>query len=112
MSAEGGERQSDLGGGWGGPRSKPQLSSVTQFRILCFLFFKFLLVFFFSLLVVVGSFFIVFFLSSFLSFSFFLPVFSGPPLHHMEAPGARGRIGATAASLHHSHSHMGSEPHL
>ena len=25
---------------------------------------------------------------------------------------ARGPIGATAASLHHSHSHAGSEPHL
>ena len=25
---------------------------------------------------------------------------------------ARGLIGATAASLHHSHSHLGSEPHL
>ena len=25
---------------------------------------------------------------------------------------ARGRIGAVAASLHHSHSHVGSEPHL
>ena len=25
---------------------------------------------------------------------------------------AKGQIGATAAGLHHSHSHMGSEPHL
>ena len=32
----------------------------------------------------------------------------------MEVPrlGSKGRIGATAAGLHHSHSNEGSEPHL
>ena len=51
----------------------------------------------------VGNLFIFFF------FFFFSLVFLGPHLQHMEA---RGRIGAVAAGLRHSHSNTGSEPHL
>ena len=87
-----------------------------------------------AILLLILSFFSSFlFLSFFLSFSFlpsFLPS-SLPPslpslslfsfflfLLSMAAPAvyggslARGRIRATAAGLHHSHSNSGSEPHL
>ena len=46
--------------------------------------------------------------SPFFFFSFFL----GPHPQHMEVPVLWGQIGATAASLCHSHSNTGSEPHL
>ena len=40
-------------------------------------------------------------------------VFLGPHAWHVEVPSrARGRIGAVAAGLHHSHSNAGSEPRL
>ena len=42
--------------------------------------------------------------------TFFFFLFLGLQSRHMEVPWARGQIGATAASLRHSHA--GSEPHL
>ena len=42
---------------------------------------------------------------------FFFLLFRAAPAAH-GCSQARGRIGATAASLHHSHSHTGSEPYL
>ena len=39
-------------------------------------------------------------------------VFLGPYPWRMEVPQARDQIGTTAASLRHSHSHIGSEPHM
>ena len=45
------------------------------------------------------------------SFFFFLLFFRAVPVAHGGSQ-ARGPIGATAASLHHSHSNAGSEPHL
>ena len=47
---------------------------------------------------------------SFLFVSFFL-LFGAAPAAHGGSQ-ARGLIGAPAASLHHSHSNVGSEPHL
>ena len=41
---------------------------------------------------------------------FFCFLFRAAPMAHGGSQ-ARGRIGAAAASLHHSHSNMGSEPH-
>ena len=45
-------------------------------------------------------------------FFFFLLAILGPHLWHMEVPRLGGLTGATAASLRHSHSNAGSEPHL
>ena len=42
---------------------------------------------------------------------FFLFLFRAAPMPYGSSQ-ARGRSGATAADLHHSHSNMGSEPHL
>ena len=42
----------------------------------------------------------------------FLFCFLGLPPQHKEVPRLGGQIGATAASLHHSHSNAGSELHL
>ena len=48
----------------------------------------------------------------FFSFSFSFFVFYRAALAAYGGSQARGRIGATAAGLHHSHSNMGSEPRL
>ena len=42
---------------------------------------------------------------------FFFLIFSAPPLAYGSSQ-ARGQIGPAAACLHHSHSNLGSEPHL
>ena len=47
-----------------------------------------------------------------LEVALFFFVFLGPNLQHMEVSRLEGRIGAVAASLHHSHSNTGSEPRL
>ena len=44
--------------------------------------------------------------------SVFVFCFLGAPLSAYGSSQARGRIGVTAASLHHSHSNVGSEPFL
>ena len=60
----------------------------------------------------------VFFLKISLSFSFlFSPrppffFFLWPHLQYMEVPRLGVKLGDVAASLHHSHSNVGSEPHL
>ena len=54
--------------------------------------------------IVIGLLFIVLFLFLFLLFRAAPSAYGGSQ--------ARGQIGAAAASLHHSHSHAGSEPHL
>ena len=46
------------------------------------------------------------------SLSLFFFAFWGPHLQHMEIPTLGSQIRTTAASLHHSHSNLGSEPHL
>ena len=46
----------------------------------------------------------------FLVFCLFAFVFLGLHPHHMDVPKARGRTGAVAAGLHHSHSNAGSKP--
>ena len=55
-----------------------------------------------------------YFFSSFLSFSFsfvFVCLFRALSAAYGGSQ-ARGQIGAAASDLHHSHSNMGSEPHL
>ena len=55
---------------------------------------------------------IFFFLTSFFFFFFFFfCIFRAAPAAYGGSQ-ARGLIGAVAAGLHHSHSNMGSEPHL
>ena len=56
----------------------------------------------------VHGFFLVFF---FLGFFFFLAFVRAAPVAYAGSQ-ARGRIGAVAASLGHSHSNSGSKPHL
>ena len=53
---------------------------------------------------------IILFPNGILIFFFFL-IFSAPPLAYGSSQ-ARGQIGPAAACLHHSHSNLGSEPHL
>ena len=53
----------------------------------------------------------VLFLFSFFFFFFFFYLFRATPVAYGGSQG-RGRIGAVAAGLHHSHINTGSEPHL